>query len=1431
MGNKGFPKFLFVLLILLSSGLTSSLFTINSQNGAASHIPTNSSLNKVKSDLHKLGSITNQFTPPPSNSNGKLMILSDSSVKFQSEFLPPFKLGNNYLHFIQRYTNQSLFAIQRNPSVKGIIYDKNIDFSNPFNSLNQSLPASPIKNASLASHLLRTIDVWSNYNISGQGIILGITDSGVDFGVTDLSGSLYRTSSGLPSTFDATGSGVTATSLSVSPIQQSGKTFLPTFNKTLSFTRGEQGGSSSSQQIGITVQNIDITGIPVTSKSNVYKVGMMYEPTSFTQVFVYVLVDSKTSGVYDTVYVDLSTSLGLSLSLNGDIFSGGSLYRRLVDWSLTDETPHDSSNPIIARDLNGDGVNDISMGSLTVSIDFNGKVNGGLVRGIDKSGRGMAIMYDAIGHGTQVASAAGSRGKTYYQIYDNFTTPKVESHLNYTLPGSAPNVSIIATKGLTLNDFVLGWLWSAGLEPKIGGGWVVNREHVVNVSSNSWGSGAIGSTLKGLDLFSLLLDALSTPDIFSSVSFGVSYPNYKGIIFTVASGNGGPGFGTVASPGTASLAITVGASTSFHSFNNSGKNDVALFSSNGPTPSGIIKPDLVALGSFGYTLKTVSFGRGNGTRAAGVFGGTSEATPRTAGIAVLVFQALKEKGYPSSLAEVRTRLKSTAKNLGYPSIMQGAGLVDAYRAVSSVMKNNELIIWDTQGAKYIAQKLSPAFQAVFNTPNPGVLNPVADSFIYTYPQNLTKKEVTVQIRFGNGSLVDPNLLNKQIQIFNRTKSTSFTFKTRLSTNDLYVFNELKGVFNNQELLVISSSISNGTYTQLSRYGLSPPEINLVDTGINKTLVDQSFTTAYATQFYSGFPNHDFSGVPAFQLKDPGYVNLIPNWNGLVYQIHAQTFNHTTWGDLSLGVTNKQLNISSSVQINSYELGRLMIQNGSTTNYGHIAILAQHEVGFGKSVKQMKADLNLNSLFEQGQTYAAFNWLSQTARPEAGDYRYYDFKLPSNATQFALQVNWTQTGLLPALYLYNKEGVLVSSSNVAYKGGGFYVVTLSDVKTQTLFINVKSREYTLMIHFVATPFVAGPYTFAVTARYLVPGVLKAPNISFNQNLTNNVSGELKLSSNSYHLANFPELKIKNTSLMVYTGSQRKITSSLSKLDFIKGSGSPEKNFILNFQKGTHGKISLDYFSSKVDLDMYLISINDPAIPNFDLFNQHGSRIGAFNETGYFSIPQSGEYILYIDYVNGAYNNAILPFNITINTISGPQFTNVGTALGFNTSLFPNGNFGLEVTQGMNFPILFTQSFNATFNNHLDFSSQMLSPKNQDVISGNYNVSWSADTRVSGTVLLNNGSLSVIVGFSSTNNFILFDSTLYSNGQYTLKLILTDGVFQHSYSVQISIQNNNPSTLPPIQSTSTQSIPFAGFIILITFVVLVFNRKIRYLRNHN
>jgi len=200
-----------------------------------------------------------------------------------------------------------------------------------------------------------------------------------------------------------------------------------------------------------------------------------------------------------------------------------------------------------------------------------------------------------------------------------------------------------------------------------------------DIISNSWGISLFVYDITGFgyDYASMLENALSTPGFLDD--------EFPGILIVHAAGNGGGGYGTVTSSGVASLPLTVGASTSTHvysilfGFGYFTYDEVVGWSARGPTPTGEVKPDIVNVGAYGYTAAPVGMDYT-------IFGGTSYATPLTAGAAALIYSAFySHRVINVDPMLVKSILMNTADPLKYSAFDQGAGRVNAYRAVNMTL--------------------------------------------------------------------------------------------------------------------------------------------------------------------------------------------------------------------------------------------------------------------------------------------------------------------------------------------------------------------------------------------------------------------------------------------------------------------------------------------------------------------------------------------------------------------------------------------------------------------------------------------------------------------------------------------------------------------------------------------------------------------------
>jgi serine protease AprX len=158
----------------------------------------------------------------------------------------------------------------------------------------------------------------------------------------------------------------------------------------------------------------------------------------------------------------------------------------------------------------------------------------------------------------------------------------------------------------------------------------------------------------------------------------------SGILVVTAAGNGGPATGSISKPGDDPFVLTVGAADVRGTIDRA-DDEVAPFSSRGPTADAIAKPDLVAPGISIVSVRArdsaADLDRPDARVDRAYFkgSGTSQAGAIVSGIAALLFDAAPRL----TPDEAKAALVATSSGLeGQPGA--GHGLVDAARAVEAV---------------------------------------------------------------------------------------------------------------------------------------------------------------------------------------------------------------------------------------------------------------------------------------------------------------------------------------------------------------------------------------------------------------------------------------------------------------------------------------------------------------------------------------------------------------------------------------------------------------------------------------------------------------------------------------------------------------------------------------------------------------------------
>ncbi len=542
-----------------------------------------------------------------------------------------------------------------------------------------------------------------NVTLNGTGIVVGIVDTGVDFAVKTLGmDKIAFDENGLPMLIDVDEIGLALTPLNTSIIDARSR-ILDTKNKEIIVYV---------PLVGKARVYIDYywKAPPIDSKSGAYKFGFFVaylfpsnyiiggELPSLAVLVPVILVDSQKPGYYDTCFLDLSTTW---FTIKGLYYSLGLLKeppkQNLLDFSFEDEKPLSIGKGVAAIDDDKDGFYDFSLGVVSgyvydafgvireganLTIDWRRcwePLGTGVYPGMDPHGSYVDFFYDPIGHGTTVASIIVGKNTSYYM-------PSVNGLSKVYARGVAPGAKIAAAMALYAGNVISAIKWLSGYD-FVNNTWVYTGKHKCDIISNSWGvpfwqwltMASGGGFVPGGDPLSLALNNISLS---------------SDTILVFAAGNEGPGVSSIALGGTAENVITVGATSVMvkaiydvygHLILPKGEPDsVFSWSSRGPCPLGYAKPDIVAPGGFVLAPTNVLGGLGDGSRAVDIFGGTSMAAPITAGVVALLLEDARKKNITVSPLEIKSILESTAKDLGYPPEMQGAGMISLFTALHAL---------------------------------------------------------------------------------------------------------------------------------------------------------------------------------------------------------------------------------------------------------------------------------------------------------------------------------------------------------------------------------------------------------------------------------------------------------------------------------------------------------------------------------------------------------------------------------------------------------------------------------------------------------------------------------------------------------------------------------------------------------------------------
>lgn len=603
----------------------------------------------------------------------------------------------------------------------------------PVNGGGQALPESPEFEYPSWLEIIKAMDVWEEFGIAGQGVTIGFIDTGVDFATPNLGlDAIARDENDTPLIFDADELGLVLTVVEAVPNATGYINIDPndvlvfdsSYGAIYNLSYGYVYSHTTDEMVTFNISTWyvgDISLLPV-------KFGLLlqfvYVPYyGWYEYTVPIILASSNGEYYDTVYADLSTLWQYIAYMLGYIDTP------TPDFNFTDEKPMMYGDEISYYDWDVDGMPDFTAGTLagyvydvygvvsllergiipvpppdgTVYLYTNntwhvGDAIAAIYPGLDPDGLYAVIAYDFYGHGTACANVAAGRGYSFITYYG----------WRY-MYGVAPAAKVASAGALWYGNTIAALLFLSGFDPvppKYTWGnwtWVYRGSPRVDITSSSYGfvAAPLFGYATGYDPWSLFYDYVILK---------------TGVINVVAAGNNGPGFNTVTPPTTSSYSISVAASTSYgyrvdFGYLHGSWDDVVIWSSRGPSNLGSLKPDVTAIGAFGWTAGFLWAGVGNGWFASEIFGGTSMAAPMTAGTVALMVSAFKSlsKSYTPEL--VKLIIKSTTDSLTYDPLSQGTGRINAYKAVSFIINNDGFLVYSSSQSEKFAPEILDTLNA------------------------------------------------------------------------------------------------------------------------------------------------------------------------------------------------------------------------------------------------------------------------------------------------------------------------------------------------------------------------------------------------------------------------------------------------------------------------------------------------------------------------------------------------------------------------------------------------------------------------------------------------------------------------------------------------------------------------------------------------
>ena len=708
-----------------------------------------------------------------------------------------------------------------------------------------------------------------------------------------------------------------------------------------------------------------------------------------------------------------------------------------------------------------------------------GAINGTLLPPIDNDGEFFGIMSDPQRHGTASASTISSKGIHQYDIYNN--TKK------FTIRGVAPDAEIIPVKALWFGDVAYAWLWSAGFENN-DDKWKFTGTPRADIISNSWGVSNFPNTkhASGLDMLSLVMNSLAIP--------GTLADDYPGVLMVSSAGNSGHGYGTLGLPNVSPFGLSVGATTNnvivgYGPFKDQPRfgnttqhsDDVIDFSSRGPSLIGDPKPDLMAIGAYGFTPSIVTKMKEDSKQEAfTLFGGTSMSAPIVSGSAALVMQTLNDKSENYEPIRVKNILMSTADDLYNDVMTQGAGIANPNDAVKFAKGEDDIfIVYNDASASNIKEILEKPLQSINSTKIGfdkiempvenikqtswfgGRLLPGESTSTTFTIENPTNNTLNITIQPQNLELIETKVFegNSEVHVQDPILNKSKVYRPGyIKLNQLFSDNEnsTSKILNDTNLLVLNSyfdfdSFMNKTDTiyaddmkiaSLYLYDWDDKDNNTEISSDELSMVNRGGSWGTVQELRITEPSKKFNDVPVVGVYS--VPTKYSYWSGdskinstsMNYTLSGNIFAKNAWDDVKVNAVDivsvsPHSTLEVTAEIKTKDSQAPGIYHGFVTFKGEkhtVNVPVSYAVSISVEKDKPVVILGSNSestLYGSGYVKGAFD---MSNRYMAGDWRQYYFDIDDpTINSGAIELSWENDDTNFSVFMIDPEGKIIQTN--------------------------------------------------------------------------------------------------------------------------------------------------------------------------------------------------------------------------------------------------------------------------------------------------------------------------------------------------------------------------------------------------------------------